>query len=187
MVHDRAEVLHLAVDADGECRLGETGADRRRDLGAAHRLVELADGTVRKGNIDHRNHLERSNANTTYRPAERASGQRPGSGTSARARPYQVRKVVSVVGAGKNNRSMRPGDRSHEPWSQVSGRNQLKKLKQLQICLSQAVPASDMVPGGDGKLAAALRRQGQGRVERARQGSRIARRRLPTRDARQEG
>src|SRR5476651_1889413 len=108
MVHDRAEILHLAVDAHGERGFGEAGTDRRRDLGATHRSVELTDRTVRKGNIDHRSHLERSNANTTYRPAERAGGQRPGSGTSARARPNQVRKVVSVVGAGKNSRSMGP-------------------------------------------------------------------------------
>ena len=83
------------------------GRTKQAWIVAAHRFVEGSDRTVRQGNIDHGNHLER-NPNTTQRPTPERWRPRPGSGTSARARPNQVRKVVSIVGAGKNSRSMRP-------------------------------------------------------------------------------
>jgi hypothetical protein len=41
------------------------------------------------------------------RPTQNAGGRRPGGGTKARARPNQVRTVVSEAGTGKNIRSMR--------------------------------------------------------------------------------
>src|SRR6185295_5275329 len=98
-------ILHLAVDLDRERGFGEAGTDGRRDVGAAHRLVEFPDRSVRQGNTDHGNHLEMY-PNTAHRPARGAGGQRPGSGTSVRARPNQVRTVVSFAGAGINIRSM---------------------------------------------------------------------------------
>jgi len=47
VVDDGGQVHHLAVDAQRQGCLGETGADRRRDIGAAHRLFERSDRTVR--------------------------------------------------------------------------------------------------------------------------------------------
>ncbi len=47
VIDDAAEVHHLAVDAQRQRCLGETGADRCRDIGAAHRLFERSDRPVR--------------------------------------------------------------------------------------------------------------------------------------------
>jgi hypothetical protein len=48
----RREVLRLAIDLDGERRLGEAGADRLRDLGAGHRPGKTLHLAVGKGDVD---------------------------------------------------------------------------------------------------------------------------------------
>jgi hypothetical protein len=52
-VDHMGEVDHLAVDAEREGRLGESGTDRCGDFGAADGLVEGPDRAVRQGNVDH--------------------------------------------------------------------------------------------------------------------------------------
>ncbi len=108
VIHDRRKILHLAVDLHGQRRLGEARADRCGDLGTADRLVEFSDRTVRERNVDHGNHLRRRRrTRLTARREASADEDREAAQRLAPGRD-QVRTVVSVVGAGKNNRSMRP-------------------------------------------------------------------------------
>ena len=47
------EIDQLSVAAAGDRRLGEAGADRGRDLGDGHRMIEAAHGAVGKRDVGH--------------------------------------------------------------------------------------------------------------------------------------
>ena len=49
----RGKIAQLAIHFHGERRLGQARANRRRDSGARHRAVKLADGTIGQGNRGH--------------------------------------------------------------------------------------------------------------------------------------
>ena len=115
-VHDVAEVLHLAVDAQREGRLGEAGPDRGRDLGAAHRLVERPDRTVRQGNVDHGIHQLRKVPNTTA--SADAMRRRTEAGKRHRcARPAESSSDGGGGWSGEKPAFHAPGDSCRRPLS----------------------------------------------------------------------
>src|SRR5690606_41029896 len=52
-IKEMREIDQASADAPRERSLGETGADRGRNLGHGHRMIEAANGTVGKRDVGH--------------------------------------------------------------------------------------------------------------------------------------